>query len=184
MNDYRERLDDLVKDNIAWMLKLATSILRDPQDAQDAVQNAFEQAFKGIDQFDGRSTIKTWLHRITVNASLMNLRSENKHEAISIETLMPTFDEYGCRVGDDLGKLTSVEKIVSNERACQGVFDAVNQLPDEYRIVLLLRDVEGYSTAEVADCMEISVTNAKVRLHRGRAALKKLLEPLLFEEKS
>ena len=174
--------EELVRDNISWMLALAERLLRDRALAEDAVQEAFVSVFRGIAAFEGRSSLKTWLHRITVNAALTQLRKIKRLAEQPIDELYPEFDRYECRIEAPWPHLTSLQEILENEDLRSRVNDGIGALPDSYRIVLQLRDVEGYDTGEVAALLEISDANVKVRLHRARAALKKLLEPVLRGE--
>jgi len=171
--------EQLVRDHIGWMLALATRLLKDRELAEDAVQEAFISAFRALDKFEGRSTMKTWLHRITVNTSLTKLRQIKRRNEQAIDEFLPEFDQLDCRIEAPWHHLASVEDVVENENLRETISENINNLPDSYRIVLQLRDIEGYNTAEVAEQLEISEANVKVRLHRARAALKTLLEPVL-----
>jgi RNA polymerase sigma-70 factor (ECF subfamily) len=172
----------LVRHNIGWMLALARRMLGDEALAEDVVQDAFMAAFHGLPTFDGRSSLKTWLHRITVNASLMKLRQLKRLGEQSIDEFLPEFDRYDCRIEAPWSNLARAEDILEKEQLRALVSEKVGALPDAYRIVLQLRDIEGYDTGEVAELLDISASNTKVRLHRARAALKKLLEPVLRGE--
>ncbi len=179
-----EHLDSeqLVRENIGWMLALAQRILGERGLAEDAVQDAFIAAFRGLADFEGRSSLKTWLHRITVNASLMKLRQLKRLGEQSIDEHLPEFDNYGCRIEQPWSQLVDIETVLQNDRLRKIVLDKINTLPDSYRVVLQLRDIEEYPTSEVAELLGITQNNVKVRLHRARSALKKLLEPLLRGE--
>jgi RNA polymerase sigma-70 factor (ECF subfamily) len=98
-----------------------------------------------------------------------------------IDEYLPEFDSNECRIEVTWPVITSTEEIIANEQYRSQIHKTINQLPDAYRMVLLLRDIEEYDTTEVVQLMEISESNVKVRLHRARAALKKLIEPLLRE---
>jgi len=172
----------LVRDNISWMLALGERMLGNREFAEDVVQDAFVAAFRGLPTFEGRSSLKTWLHRITVNASLMKLRQLKRLGEQPIDEYLPEFDRYDCRIEAPWSTLARTEDILDNERLRKLVFEKVAILPDAYRIVLQLRDIEEYDTAEVARLLDISTNNVKTRLHRARAALKKLLEPILRGE--
>jgi len=176
--------EQLVRDNIAWMLALAERMLRDRSLAEDAVQEAFISALRGLSRFEGRSSIKTWLHRITVNASLTKLRQLKRLAEKSIDEHLPEFDRQDCRIETPWPYLATVQEVLENAELRARVNAGIDELPDSYRIVLQLRDIEGYATGEVAALLEISEANVKVRLHRARAALKKLLEPILRGELS
>jgi RNA polymerase sigma-70 factor (ECF subfamily) len=171
--------EQLVRDNIGWMLALAERMLRDRGLAEDAVQEAFVNALRGRQRFEGRSGIKTWLHRITVNAALTKLRQLKRLGEQPIDEYLPEFDRADCRNEARWTYLAPVQEVMESAELRDFVSGAIDKLPDSYRIVLQLRDIQGYATSEVATLLEISEANVKVRLHRARAALKKLLEPVL-----
>lgn len=172
----------LVRQHAPWMLKLAERLMRDRALAEDVVQDALIRALKGADKFEGRASVKTWLHRITVNTALSKLRQQHRLNEQSIDDFLPEFDQHDCRVEQRWDSLATVDDVMESEQLRRHVYDAIGKLPDSYRVVLELRDIEGYDTAEVAEALAISVSNVKVRLHRARAALKKLLEPMLRGE--
>ncbi len=164
------------------MRALATRMLGDPALADDCVQEAFIKAFRAIASFEGRSSLKTWLHRITVNEALMKLRSVDRRREDTIDDLLPEFDQNGCRIEPPWGAIPTPSELLEQKATRELVTAHIRDLPDDYRIVLQLRDIEEMTTAEVADILEISESNVKVRLHRARAALKRLLEPVLRGE--
>jgi len=174
--------EQMVRDNIGWMLALAQRILGDRALAEDAVQDAFQNAFRALDGFQERSSLKTWLHRITVNASLGILRRRKRLAEESIDDYLPEFDQNGCRVEAAWPHLAGVDEIMNSDRLRSLVNSGIDCLPDTYRIVLQLRDIEEYDTREVASMLGISESNVKVRLHRARSTLKKRLEPILRGE--
>ncbi len=163
------------------MLSVARRILRSEDDARDCLQDAFIQAYRAIGKFEGRSSLGSWLHRIVVNAALMKLRGRKNKPEQSIEDLMPTFDASNCRVEPMWQIEESVESMIGRREVRELVLASIDKLPESYRNVLLLRDIEEYTTTEVAETLGINSGAVKVRLHRARAALKKLLEPL-FEQ--
>jgi RNA polymerase sigma-70 factor (ECF subfamily) len=172
----------LVRSQTGRLLAVARRITRNEADAEDAVQEAFLSAYKGLAAFDGRSAVSTWLHRIVVNAALQRLRKARSRRETPIEGLLPTFRDglhaehpraWAGAAGDGVtdGVGVSIE-----ER--EAVWRAVEQLPDDFRTVLVLRDVEGLESKAVAEALGISDASVRQRLHRGRQALMKLLEPL------
>jgi len=176
--------EELVRANIGWMLALAERLLRDRGLAEDVVQESFVRAFDALAKFEGRSTVESWLHRITVNTALSKLRQLKRLAEQSIDEHLPEFDRHDCRIELPWSHLASVDEIMESEDTQRRVYAAIGELPDAYRMVLQLRDIEEYDTKEVATLLTISESNVKVRLHRARAALKKLLEPLLRGEES
>ena len=163
--------DELVRTNIGWMLALAERLLRDRALAEDVVQESFLRVFDGLAGFEGRSSIESWLHRITVNSALSKLRQLKRLAEQSIDEHLPEFDRLDCRVETPWTRLASVEEIIESDDKRRRVYETIGQLPDAYRVVLQLRDIEEYDTREVATLLGISENNVKVRLHRARAAL-------------
>ena len=92
----------LVEENIGWMLAVAMRILNDHMHAEDAVQNAFPKIFQGLDTFEGRSKLRTWMHRIVVNEALMIRRRQKSKNEAQIDPLLPKFDRSGCRIDQEL----------------------------------------------------------------------------------
>lgn len=174
--------EEFVRANIGWMLALAERLLRDRGLAEDVVQESFIRALKGLDGFEGRSSLKSWLHRITVNTALSKLRQLKRLAEQPIDEHLPEFDRFECRVELPWSHLASVEDVMESDDLRRRVHETIGALPDSYRMVLQLRDIEEYDTSEVAMLLGISASNVKVRLHRARAALKKLLEPILRAE--
>jgi len=168
--------EKLVRENISWMLSLANRILRDTAQAEDAVQSAFANILKGLDGFQNRSALKTWMHRIVVNEALMILRKTNRLKEQPLDGgLLPKFDDNSCRIVEEAVTWETPETKLTAQETLVIVRNEVNSLPEAYGLVLLLRDIEGIPTAEVAEMLGVSEVNVRVRLHRARAALKKRL---------
>ena len=174
--------ETLVRANIGYLLKVAQPIMRDRALAEDCVQEAFISAFRNIESFEGRSSIRSWLRRITINVALMKLRSMKRRDERSIDELLPEFNENQCRIEAPWTHIATPEEIVENADIRAWVRARIEELPENYRVVLILRDYEELSTLEVAEQLEISEQAVRVRLHRARSALKKLLEPALRGE--
>jgi RNA polymerase sigma-70 factor, ECF subfamily len=169
-----------VRTHSSWMLLLATRILRDRGTAEDVIQNAYINIFKGLPEFDARSSLKTWMHRIVVNQALMELRKKKRRQESSIDDLLPRFDGNGCRIEDQPAlqqDSQTPENLLLSKDESNTVLRCIGELPESYRIILMLRDIEELSTSETAKATGLSEINVKVRLHRARAALKKLLDP-------
>ncbi|MES0864239.1 sigma-70 family RNA polymerase sigma factor [Ruegeria sp. SCPT10] len=171
--------EDIVRQNVVWMLGVAQRILNDKSLAEDAVQTTFAKIHKKLHTFEERSSLKTWMYKCVVNDALMILRKRDSRKEGSIETLLPEFDENGCRIEDPYRVVQTAEGAVYSRQVSELVNAKINELPLDYRVVLVLRDIEDLNTAEVAKTLEISQANVKVRLHRARSALKKLLEPMM-----
>ena len=145
-------------------------------DANDCVQEAFLAAFRKIDTFQSNSQLATWLHRIVVNTALMHRRKRTRQAEVSLDELAPIFDATGCRLEPTYSALHEPD-LAERAEVRQAVLDGLSQLPEDARNIFILRDVEGLSTDQTAETLGITTGAAKVRLHRARAALKRLLEP-------
>ncbi len=159
------------------MLAVARRILRNEQDAQDAVQEAFLAVCKQIGNFKGLSTIATWLHRIVVNAALERLRRRQRQPEQSIEELLPHFGEGEHQLVPPVPWQGTSDTRLQQQEARALVQQCISKLPDTYRTVLLLRDIEGLDTEATAGLLGTSPGVVKTRLHRARQALRTLLDP-------
>jgi RNA polymerase sigma-70 factor (ECF subfamily) len=173
---------ELVRANTGRMLAVARRILKSDEEAHDAMQEAFLQAFRALDRFQGDALLSTWLHRITVNACLMRLRHRKRHPEQAIEELLPAFDETGHRIESGVEWTDDVVGRMETAQLQKVVREAIDRLPENYRTVLVLRDIEGLSTEESAQALGVRPEAAKMRLHRARQALRTLLEPHFAEE--
>lgn len=169
----------LVKTHASWMTAVAWRITRDQALAEDCVQEAFLNALNKISDFEGRSSLKTWLHRIVVNQALIKLRRRARANEVQIDQWLPEFDSHACRIEQHWPQIPTPEELLERQDNRAFILAQIDQLPESYRIVLQLRDIEELSTSEVAELTGLSESNVKVRLHRARSALKTLIEPLL-----
>lgn len=167
---------ELVEANAARMLAVARRFLRTEEDARDAVQDAFLSAFRSIEAFEGESRLSTWLHRIVVNAALMKLRTRRRKPEESIDDLLPGFLESGALRNPTGEWRDRADRLLEREENRELVQRAIERLPDLYRSVLILRDIEGFDTEETAKALDLSVPAVKTRLHRARLALKTQLD--------
>lgn len=157
------------------MLATARRLLGNDEDARDAVQEAMLSAFRAVGRFEGGAQIGTWLHRIVVNAALMRMRSQRRRPEASIEDLLPDYQADGHRLlkaeGDPYpDQLVERSQLLALLRSC------VDELPEGYRQVYVLRDVEELSNDEVALAMGLTPNAVKIRLHRARQALVTLVQ--------
>lgn len=170
--------EELIRIHGPRMRAITRRLLRREQDADDALQDALLCVFRKADTFEENARLSTWLHRVTVNACLMKLRAQRRrHDDLDIEPLLPTFDQTGHHARRVAAwdarpdALAQTAELRTHVRAC------IDQLPDTYRTVLLLRDIEEIDTQEVADLLNCTPNCVKTRLHRARQALRALLEP-------
>jgi len=147
--------------------RAARSILRDEHEAEDVMQQAYVNAFTHLRQFNGSARFPTWLTRIAINEALARVRHQRRYETfnedLNVEPLMPPNPAENPERHAFTGELRNLLEW------------AIDALPSGMREVVVLRDVQGLSTAEVAECLEVSEDVVKTRLSRGRAALRALL---------
>ena len=172
-----DAFERLVRAQTARLLRVARRFLPLEEEARDAVQDAFLSAYKSIGRFEAGSSLSTWLHRIVVNASLMKLRSKRRKPEESIDHLLPRFQEDGHQLPAAEAWPVSAEEMVQRTQTSELVRSLIDQLPESYRVVLIMRDIEEMSTEETAQTLGVTPNAVKVRLHRARQALRTLLEP-------
>lgn len=153
--------------------RLAIKILGDEQDAEDALQETFLKVFKHLGEFEGRSSLSTWIYRIAVNEALMILR-QRKGPVASLD------EEREGEEGDmepseivDWRSLPEDELLSEEGRRLLEI--AINELPASLKVVFLLRDIEGLSIRETAEALELTETAVKTRLLRARLRLRERL---------
>ena len=171
--------EDLVREQLPRLLAVARRILRDEEGARDAVQEAFAAAFRNLDGFAGHAAVPTWLHRITVNAALMRLRSRRSRPEESLDELLPQFEPDGRHKARPQSGAAPQDEQLCREETRRLVRQAIDRLPEAYRTVVLLRDIGELDTAEAAELLGVSSGVVKVRLHRARQALRSLLDSSL-----
>jgi RNA polymerase sigma-70 factor, ECF subfamily len=165
----------------ARMLATARRLVGNEEDARDVVQSAYLSAFRAIGEFKGSAQLSTWLHRIVVNTALMRLRSRRRKPEESIEALLPAFQAEGHFVDRFSSAAMPADQLLERRETRRIVRGAIERLPEPYRAVLVLRDIEELSTKEVAELLDITTSAVKVRLHRARQALLTLLRKEIFQ---
>ena len=165
----------------ARMLSTARRLVGNEEDARDVVQSAYLSAFRAIGQFEGSAQLSTWLHRIVVNTALMRLRSRRRKPEESIEALLPAFMADGHFVDRFASGAMPADQLLERQETRRIVRRAINQLPEMYRTVLVLRDIEELSTKDVAEVLGITPSAVKVRLHRARQGLFTLVRKELLQ---
>lgn len=154
------------------MLAVARRIVQSDDDAQDCVQEAFLQAFRKISTFEERASLGSWLHRIVVNMALMKIRQHNRRRETPLEDHQAEFDANGARKPTAPERILESQNYLENREIQALIRQEIDALPTDFRNIILLRDIEEYNTAETASLLGLSLSSAKTRLHRARAALK------------
>lgn len=153
--------------------RLALKMLADEQDAEDVLQNTFMKALQSIENFEGRSSLSTWLYRIAVNEALMSVRRQKPTVPVAMdyeddedELQHPTqFTDWCCLPEEDL----------LSAEAKKHLDLAIRRLPEKLRVVFILRDIEGLSIRETSEALDLSETAVKTRLLRARLNLREQL---------
>jgi RNA polymerase sigma-70 factor (ECF subfamily) len=176
-----EAYDELVRTHHAAIYGTAHRMLRDPGEAADVTQDVFVKVFRHIDSFRGESTLKTWIFRIELSEILNRVRWSRRrylHRTVSIEeeTREPAEGQAPMQLPATNPTPEDELELKEQERALQ---NALWKLSEEHRSVAILRDIQGFSYAEIADVLGISMGTVKSRLARARSELKKQLMPYL-----
>lgn len=179
VNADRKQFERIVREHGPWMQRLCQRLLGDAGLAEDGVQEAMITIFRKLPELKEPAALKGWLYRITLNQCLTMLRRKQAVESEFHEGTGPECDKNGCRIEAPWAHFETPEALLQSSQNRQFILARIAELPEPYRLVLLLRDIEEFSTVESAELLEITETNVKVRLHRARAALKVLLEPLM-----
>lgn len=169
----KKSLAELVKKYENTVYNFAFKICRDPEKAENTMQETFLSMVKSLRQFDGKSKLSTWLYRIVMNHCLMELRKK-KYNFVSLD------DDNETPEGVLIPDWSSVPSdVVENDELRKILDEAISKLSPEYRAVFILRDVNGLSTEETGKIAQLSVPAVKSRLHRARAFLRNELSRAL-----
>ena len=162
--------------------RLAIRMLRNPQDAEDAIQETFLQVHRGLPGFEGRSAFSTWLFRLATNVCLMKIRHRETEPSklLPLEDYLPRYEEG--EVPQMVDWTIRPEEALLSKESREKMMEALEKIPPEYRAVFILRDMEGFSNAETGDSLGISIAAVKSRLHRARLALRGLLSDYFEKE--
>jgi RNA polymerase sigma-70 factor (ECF subfamily) len=161
------------------LYRVAYGITQNAADAEEVVQDVFLTLYNKVHTFEERAALGSWLYRIATNVALMRRRTRRSDREVSLESRLPTFLPNGHRAGEreyvraDWSQTPEAELLSQETR--EVVRRAIDSLPDQYRVVLVLRDIEGLSNEDVAMAVSDSLAAVKSRLHRARMALREEL---------
>jgi len=176
--DDERAFGELVSRYESKVYSLALKMVRNPEDAEDVLQDTFLRAYRGIKSFKGNSTFSTWIYRITANSALMRLR-KRQLPTVSIDDA----DEREAPINIADWAPGPVEQILNQETQA-AMTEAIEALPPEFRQVFVLRDIEELSNAEVAEILDLSVAAVKSRLHRARLKVRNRLATYFTEPRT
>jgi RNA polymerase sigma-70 factor (ECF subfamily) len=160
------------------VFRLALRFVRNESEAKEILQDTFLSIWRKLDTFKGDSQFSSWLYRITANAALMRLRAQRRHPEISTEELPSGFldqYQYGAVPPEGENWARRPDEQLQSDELRRHLQEATDALPEIYRTIFLVRDVEGLSTEETAELLGISVPTVKTRLHRARMALREAI---------
>ncbi len=152
------------------LYRIARTVLRDDAEAEDVMQDAYVRAYENLSQFEGRASFSTWISRIALYEALARVRKRKR--VVELDGIVESEREGMQSLHS---RLPSPEYEASNSEIHRLLEQEVDALPDNYRAIFVLRDVEGIDVAEVAEILDISSKNVKTRLHRAHALLRKRL---------
>src|SRR5437868_6957107 len=168
-----EAFEELVRRYDRNVFRIAQHITQNREDAEDVVQDAFFKAYENLEQFQGQSKFYTWLVRIAVNEALMKLRKRRQERTVSLDEEVKTEDDSLPREVADWAP--NPEQLYTQGELQDILTRTIQGLPPGFRTVFVLRDVEGLSTEETADALNLSIPAVKSRLLRARLQLRERL---------
>lgn len=168
-----EAFEELVSRYENKVYRLAIKLTRNEALAEEVLQEVFLKIYEKIDTFRGEAALSSWIYRIAANACFAKLNLEKRHQHADLEDTMPQA-EQAMQERAESGLETPDQPLLADE-ALSVISRAIERLPEDFRVVLTLRDVEGLSNEEVARVLELSVPAVKSRLHRARLLLRKRL---------
>jgi RNA polymerase sigma-70 factor (ECF subfamily) len=168
-----EAFTELVSRHEERVYRLARRVVGEDESALDVMQEVFLSVYTKLPGFRGEAAFSTWLYRITLNAALARKGDAQRHDHLPLDDVMPDFVGLRVVAGPDWSDRPDRE-ILARE-AAEMVESAINALPEDFRAVFLLRDVEGMSNQEAAEILDLTVAAVKSRLHRARLFLRRQL---------
>lgn len=158
------------------LTKLVAGYLRDPVEVLDVVQEAFIKAYRALPSFRGDSAFYTWLYRIAINTAKNYLVAQGRRPPdVDIEVA----DAVHMEMGASLKDTATPESVLQSDEIQQTVFDAIENLPDDLRTAVMLREIEGLSYEEIAQAMQCPIGTVRSRIFRAREVIQSKLKPLL-----
>lgn len=172
----REAFGELVSRYRSKVNSLALKITKNEIDAQEVVQEVFLSAFSKLESFKGTAAFSSWLYRVASNGALMLLRSRRRENHESWDELQPRYETSPqAALSASADWATQADRICERKEIVRVLGDEFEQIPERYRTILILRELDGLSNREISDVLGISVAAVKSRLHRARIALRKRL---------
>ncbi|MFT9493618.1 RNA polymerase sigma factor [Anaerosolibacter sp.] len=168
-----ESFEILIRSHQTLAYNIAFRMLGNVEDANDAAQEALVKVFKSIQSFHGQSSFSTWLYRIVTNTCLDELRKRKRQQVYSYHNPMEMEDGQIDR--DVVDPSSSTEEILEKKEEIKNIQDAIQSLPEQHRIVIVLRDIKGLSYEQISGILDCPQGTIKSRISRARLALKEII---------
>jgi len=165
--------EELVSRYAPKVMNLALRVTRSQEDSEEVTQDVFVTVFRKLKSFEKKSAFSSWLYRVTMNTAFMKIRARNRRKAISIEDIDPLAQHNWA---GDRSDTSNVDFISSRHEMRERMQAAVDDLPEDYRAIFILRDVDGLSNQVVGEILGLTVPAVKSRLHRSRTILREQLQ--------
>lgn len=163
-----DAFEALVKKHHDSVYRLALTMTKNGGDAEEVKQETFLKVYNKLGSFRGDSKFSSWLYRVTANFALMRLRKQRRQPTALLDDLLPQFQETGENERPPSDWSERADRQIENKELGQKIDGAIQQLPEKYRIILVMRDVEGLSNEEISQALGLSVPAVKSILHRSR----------------
>ena len=173
--DERRRFQEDALPLLDSLYGAALRMTRNPQDAEDLVQETMLRAYRAFDRFEAGTNLKAWLFRILTNAYINTYRKRQREPQKVSADEVEEFDLYRELKNHDTQFEATPESIVLDSLVDSDITDAIDDLPEQFRLAVVLSDIEGFTYAEMAEIMDVPMGTVMSRLHRGRKALQKRL---------
>jgi RNA polymerase sigma-70 factor (ECF subfamily) len=170
----KELFEILLRRYNQTLYRVIRGYLKDPDDIQDAMQNAYLKAYDKLFQFRGNSSFSTWLIRIGINEALLRLKDIKKGKTVYLDTFLGPKTDFINQIPD---KQMNPEKAIIRQEAKHLLEQAIDNLPEKYRLIYILKEIEGLDNTQIQESLGLTEINVKVRLHRA----KKLLKDSLYQ---
>lgn len=157
--------------------RLVSRYVRDPGSVEDVVQETFIKAFRALPSFRGESAFYTWIYRIGINTAKNHLMTQGRR--VSTLTEYDAEEAEGFAEAGQLRELATPESVLQSKQIAETVNQAMADLPDELRVAITLREIEGYSYDEIAEQMGCPIGTVRSRIFRAREAIAARLRPML-----
>jgi RNA polymerase sigma-70 factor (ECF subfamily) len=168
--------EELVRRYHSQVYRLALTVTKNPRDAEEVTQETFLNLYRKLDTFRGESKFSSWLYRVTANFALMRLRKQRRQPQVLLDDLLPQFYENSGKNDKPASDWSErADRQFENRELGSKINTAIADLPEKYRIILVLRDVENLSNEEIAQTLGMSVPAVKSILHRSRLFVREAL---------